>query len=505
LELSNLFWVSSARQLGKSMSLNDAGTAKALAEVDANRYRSSRRPQWARWRELVRLPAAAWRLRRLFTTAVWPMLSPQQASKSLRARLQHFEGTLSKPVQAELPLNAFWQRQVEDHLPTLLNDSLTAVAPGVIAMQALLKLTRGVRGIDEEVISHLERGIAGNVVVAMSLEMHGLASTLAKSFSQSIPPPEVLAERLAKGDLPEGFMSAWSDFSHRHGCRGPMEMDVACPRYADDPARALAQIVGMPRGDSSRDPHLAVQRQIAKRQSALDAVLAAAGPIRRALIRHLNRVMEAYMGLRDTPKHHFLMMLRGVRHRLLAEGEALRTAGRLERADQVFALTWDELKLATEDPSLNLQGRVNERQAWLGVLSARARDFPALIDSRGRILRAPPAPASEPGRMRGQGLSSGVAMGQARTLRSAQDGPLKPGEILIAYTTDPGWTPLFVNAAAVVLEIGGPLQHGAVVARELGLPCVAGIEGVSRAIPDGQWLEVDGASGTVRLIQEAPA
>jgi rifampicin phosphotransferase len=429
------------------------------------------------------------------------MLSPKRASVSLRARLQRFEKALSDPVDAHLPLDEFWRRQVADHLPTLLNDSLTAVAPAVMAMQALLKLARGVQGVDAEKLSQLERGVAGNVVVAMSLEMHKLASTLASSLSPPLPPPPVLAERLAKSDLPEAFLSAWMDFTRRHGCRGPMEMDVACPRYADDPALALAQIVGMPLGDASRDPQLAVQRQIANRQSAMDAVLAAAGPVRRALIRHMNRVMEAYMGLRDTPKHHFLMMLHGLRHRLLTEGEALCAAGRLQRAEQVFALAWDELTLAADDPAMDLQVRVKERQAWLSELSGRARDFPALIDSRGRILRPPPAIATEPGLMRGQGLSSGRAKGQARTLRSAQDGPLKPGEILIAYTTDPGWTPLFVNAAAVVLEIGGPLQHGAVVARELGLPCVAGIEGVSRAISDGQWLEIDGASGTVRLIQ----
>lgn len=505
LELSNLFWVSSPRQLGKSMALNDAGTAKALEAVDAHRYRSARRPQWANWRELSRMPAAAWRLRRLLTTALWPMLSPQRASASLKARLQHFENTLSEPVDARLPLDAFWRRQVADHLPSLLNDSLTAVAPAVMAMQALLKLARGVRGVDAEVLSQLERGIAGNVVVAMSLEMHELASTLAGSLPHPLPTPAVLAARMAQGDLPQAFLSAWTDFARRHGCRGPMEMDVACPRYADDPSLALAQIVGMPLGDASRDPQRAVQGQIAKRQAAMAAVLAAAGPVRRALIRHFNRVMEAYMGLRDTPKHHFLMMLHGLRHRLLAEGEAMRAAGRLERADQVFALTWDELAQAAGDPSLELQARVQKRQTWLRELSARARDFPALIDSRGRILRPPPAPTGEPGLMQGQGLSSGRARGRARTLRTAQEGPLEPGEILIAYTTDPGWTPLFVNAAAVVLEIGGPLQHGAVVARELGLPCVAGIEGVSRAIADGQWLEIDGASGTVRKIQQEPA
>jgi pyruvate,water dikinase len=77
---------------------------------------------------------------------------------------------------------------------------------------------------------------------------------------------------------------------------------------------------------------------------------------------------------------------------------------------------------------------------------------------------------------------------------------LEKGEILVAYTTDPGWTPLFINAAAVLLEVGGELQHGALVAREYGKPCVAGIVNVTHDLVDGQMVEVNGNSGSVRLL-----
>ncbi len=86
------------------------------------------------------------------------------------------------------------------------------------------------------------------------------------------------------------------------------------------------------------------------------------------------------------------------------------------------------------------------------------------------------------------------------------DRQLAPGDILIANTTDPGWAPLFCNAAAIVFEIGGAPQHCAVVARELGLPsCVAGIDRINTAIADGQHPEVDGHTGTVRLMQPSPS
>jgi pyruvate,water dikinase len=85
-------------------------------------------------------------------------------------------------------------------------------------------------------------------------------------------------------------------------------------------------------------------------------------------------------------------------------------------------------------------------------------------------------------------------------LRAPDEKPLLPGEILVARATDPGWTPLFVNAGAVVLEVGGLMQHGALVAREYGKPCVAGVEAATARLSDGEVVEVDGAAGVVRRI-----
>ena len=88
-------------------------------------------------------------------------------------------------------------------------------------------------------------------------------------------------------------------------------------------------------------------------------------------------------------------------------------------------------------------------------------------------------------------------------LHMAKEKQLLPGEILVARVTDPGWTPLFVNAAGIVLEIGGALQHGAVVAREYGIPCVSGLDGATDQLKDGQLIEVDGSNGVVRILEEA--
>jgi rifampicin phosphotransferase len=93
-----------------------------------------------------------------------------------------------------------------------------------------------------------------------------------------------------------------------------------------------------------------------------------------------------------------------------------------------------------------------------------------------------------------------MAEGPVKILDDPFAKAVMPGDVLVAYTTDPGWTPLFINAAAVVLEIGGALQHGALVAREYGKPCAAGIDQVMTRLQDGQIVEVDGNSGVVRPV-----
>ena len=97
-------------------------------------------------------------------------------------------------------------------------------------------------------------------------------------------------------------------------------------------------------------------------------------------------------------------------------------------------------------------------------------------------------------------ISPGIVRGKVKVLERPDEKPLLPGEILVARATDPGWTPLFINAAGVILEVGGLLQHGALVAREYGRPCIAGIDGATSLLKDGQEIEMDGASGVVKIL-----
>ena len=100
----------------------------------------------------------------------------------------------------------------------------------------------------------------------------------------------------------------------------------------------------------------------------------------------------------------------------------------------------------------------------------------------------------------GTPISAGIVRGKVKVLDRPDEKPVLPGEILVARATDPGWTPLFLNAGGIILEVGGLLQHGALVAREYCKPCVAGIENVTSILKDGQVVEMDGSNGVIRLM-----
>ena len=211
--------------------------------------------------------------------------------------------------------------------------------------------------------------------------------------------------------MPAAFLSAWDRFLETYGWRGPGEMDLANPRYADDPRMALQQIASMVTGEAGFDPGRAHARRVEERRQAYAELMGRLGRPRRTFLRHVYRVLDAFAGARDTPKHHNLLWYRAVRARVLMEGERLKDAGRLDAAEDVFGLRLDDVEAARKDVRLDLRQRREERTRFLKKLDAHVRSFPLVIDSRGRILRPPPS-EDAPGLLRGTSVSPGVVAGQ---------------------------------------------------------------------------------------------
>lgn len=311
------------------------------------------------------------------------------------------------------------------------------------------------------------------------------ATLLAQLLSTGGPPSRTLLSDAALYEVGLGKrpLEAWlAD----HGHRATGEFDLAAPRWREQPERVRDLALQLAAGESPLERHrhsaLAVQRQLESRRGRLT------GWARAELNRHVERVRR-HVTLREDAKD-FLMLGYDLLRDL-----ALEAAQRLEIGEEVFLLTREDLFDALRvgyAPLHLLRQRERIRRAEAGLSLPRLIDARS-IDNLGDTART----ESAPGGHAAFAVSWGEASGPARILTSpAEAVDLGRGYILVCPSTDPSWTPLFVNAAGLVLERGGMLSHGAVVARELGVPAVVLPDATSRFRP-GDVLHVDGCRGWV--------
>jgi pyruvate,water dikinase len=285
----------------------------------------------------------------------------------------------------------------------------------------------------------------------------------------------------------------------RHGFHGPGEGHVSGVVWRQDRGpleRVLETYRAMP---DDRDPAKESARRTTERRDAEARLLVSQGPLERLATRLVLRLAQRYLPLRGGCKAAFLQSLDVCRASAARIGELLVVTGRLVEMDDVYYLTCEELLGSLpEDPVMAVKVRRVERQGYLNVeLPVAWRGDPE-----------PVAPASAPaysGRFTGVGVSGGRATGRARVVLDPADIEMNIGDVLVARTTDPSWASVMYASSALIVEIGGQLSHAAVVARELGIPCVMGVPEATRHIRDGDQVQVDGSAGTVELLSPRTA
>jgi phosphohistidine swiveling domain-containing protein len=288
-----------------------------------------------------------------------------------------------------------------------------------------------------------------------------------------------------------------ADFGHR----AVYEADIINPRWIDDPGYILDQVCRMLDGSLDGDP-----RQMARQVSAAAwAEVARLTFWRRPLLKWLVRRVQRGFALREAGKSGVVASLWPTRHLVLEIGRRLASAGHMERPEQAFHLSKADLLAFLRGywdghgADALTQDRAAQREAWLKL---HPPDVIIEGDGVDRLMPAQAPAATFDGQVwHGIGVSSGQATAVARVVRHPDEGTrLGHGEILVAPSTDPGWTPLFLRASAVVMETGGYLSHGAIVAREYGLPTVVNVPGILDVVKDGERLTVDGDAATVRRV-----
>ncbi|MEW9700356.1 phosphoenolpyruvate synthase [Paenibacillus sp. SI8] len=403
--------------------------------------------------------------------------------------------------------------RVQEQIGSLMRDIFPALLPyplpGIISSRLLQALSVRWLG-DSEAVHVLNRGLQGNATSEMGLMIGDLADT-ARPFPQVIElirhgDPAHFREQLHQVHGGDVFGQAWDRFMKLYGMRCPGEIDITRPRWRDDPSTLLPSIDSHMRSMQPGEHRTKFAQGAAEAEAAGRVLLARLrkqplGWFKAKLMGRLLCAFRGLMALREHPKYLMIQHFGIIREGLLAEGALLAESGVLERADDVFYFSLDELLRLTqgehpETLAQLLQQRKEELERY------RTLTPPRLMTSEGEIItgrrKQQDAPA---GALLGTPVSAGVVEGIARVVMRPEEAKLSKGEIMIAPFTDPGWTPLFHSTVGLVMEVGGLMTHGAVVAREYGIPAVVGIDGATRLIRDGDRIRLDGTRGYVLVLE----
>ncbi|WP_427019019.1 PEP/pyruvate-binding domain-containing protein [Pseudarthrobacter sp. P1] len=435
-------------------------------------------------------------------TALRAMFRPAAALRRVEGVGRRLDADLQVPAAATA-------LQRLDHVERILSTELFQLLPAIAPLPALgfagLGLVRKMLGekASKEELQAVIRGLPNNVTTEMDLALWRLAQRIraedaGRAFGGSTVAELVAAYR--EGSLPAAAQSGLAGFLDHYGHRAIAEIDLGMPRWSDDPTHIVGVLVNYLRLDR---PELAPDRQFVQAardaEAQVEALVAKAAhksPLHGRIARVALARTRQFAGLRELPKYNIVVALGAVREQLAMVGAELAAAGAIGAADDVFFL--DLVEARSGLAGTDLHALVAQRREDY-ALELRRRHIPRMLLSDGTEPESlpGPGPAAPEGTLVGTPASAGSVTAAARVILDPVGAHLEPGEILVAPSTDPGWTPLFLTAGGLVMEMGGANSHGAVVAREYGIPAVVGVPDATLRIATGDHLTLDGAAGTV--------
>jgi rifampicin phosphotransferase len=353
----------------------------------------------------------------------------------------------------------------------------------------------------------LTQSAPNNVTSEMGLALLDVADVVRRhpdvvAFLERVDGDGFLDEmgELAGGREARDAIQAYLD---AYGMRCVGEIDITRPRWSERPSTLLPVILANVRnfapGEAARRFEQG-RREAAKKEADILQRLRALpdGDHRAAETKAMIDRVRTFIGYREYPKFGIVRRYFVYKRALLDEAERLVRAGVLREREDIYQLTFRELHDVVRTHRVDRELIRRRKDAFR---SYQALTPPRVLTSDGEALvgeyRRDGLPA---GALAGLPVSAGTVEGRARVILDMADADLEPGDILVTTATDPSWTPVFVTAAGLVTEVGGLMTHGAVIAREYGLPAVVGVERATRLIHDGQWIRVHGAEGYVEPL-----
>ena len=361
---------------------------------------------------------------------------------------------------------------------------------------------------EENAADVLSQSVPNNITSKMGLELLDVADVIR-------PYPEVVEylQRLEDDDFMAALagleggqetVDAIRAYLDKYGMRCAGEIDIARTRWSEQPSMLVPMILNhiknLEPGASHRKFEQGRREASEKERELLDRLKQLPDGERKAEeTRGRIGLLRNFIGYREYPKYGKVSRYFVYKQALLKEAERLVQANVIHEKEDIFDLTFAELSEVVRTNKLDYRiiGRRRDEYKLHEKLTP-----PRVITSDGEIIAGAYKRRNFPaGAIVGLSVSSGVVEGRARVILDMEDADLEEGDILVTAFTDPGWTPLFVSIKGLVTEVGGLMTHGAVIAREYGLPAIVGVENATRLIKDGQRIRVHGTAGYVEILQ----
>ncbi|MDR4435303.1 phosphoenolpyruvate synthase [Bacillus tequilensis] len=353
----------------------------------------------------------------------------------------------------------------------------------------------------------LSQSVLGNITSEMGLALLDVADVIR-------PYPEVIEylQRVEEDDFLDELLQleggqeaqdAIYDYLSKYGMRCAGEIDISRARWSEKPITLVPMILNNIKNFEPNASHHKFeqgrQEALKKEQELLDRLKQLPeGEQKAKETKRMIDIIRNFSGYREYPKYGMVQRYFVYKQALLKEAERLVQAGLIHEKEDIFDLTFEELHQAVRTNQLDdqiIRKRKEEYKLYEKLTP------PRVITSDGEIITGEynrenlPADA-----MAGLAVSSGVIEGRARVILNMEDAVLEDGDILVTSYTDPSWTPLFVSIKGLVTEVGGLMTHGAVIAREYGLPAVVGVENATQLIKDGQQIRLHGTDGYIEIL-----
>jgi pyruvate,water dikinase len=346
------------------------------------------------------------------------------------------------------------------------------------------------------------------ITIKMGLDLYKLSTFLDKKIYSNETQEQFYQDFLNK-KFPSIFYCEFNLFMKKYGFRGEGELDIKNERYSENPRIILNQIYSaLINNDENNNPQKDFDDTNARRPSLFKKLLefSKENNFSSEFEQAYNNMINFFQ-YRESPKYYIIFVIGRMRELILKRADILLKLKLIDSIEDIYKLDMHSLdevlqnvQKYTKEGILNKIMKENE---IVDIFNSWKR-FPLLFDSRGRFFFQEKKVSNKKNELIGDTVSFGKIRGKAKVLNSVDEKVFNPGEILITKATDPGWTPLIINCGGIVLEVGGMLQHGALVSREFNKPCVVGIENVTKIVKDGEEVEVDAIEGVVRLLDREP-